>query len=216
MNVFDLETVPVERIDASDTRNLIDQISSASVPTVFYNLGKDIEQIESWSLDHFSQIEAPVPVQEPESDGVNYFVDYFRLPLSEFVNRIQCGEKLYIGARQILGEKGRHTDKDGLGLIASEYKIPSFIDPARIWSCNLWIGAGDNNTLLHYDPWDGVLLLGAGKKDFLLFPPSATPKMRPYGAFDLPALARDKILHSKIRPMDVQKEYQEGFGSAVG
>ncbi len=47
----------------------------------------------------------------------------------------------------------------------------------RIYSSNLWIGAGNNRTLLHYDAWDGFLFLAQGTKEFFMFPRSQTEKM---------------------------------------
>jgi hypothetical protein len=125
-------------------------------------------------------------------------------------------EKLYIGARQILGSGGKRSDLHGLGALAEKFVIPPWVDRERIQSANLWAGAGDNHTLLHFDPWDGVLMLGQGYKRFILIPDTQTSKLQAYSALDFPALLKGKVLHSKISPLNVQKRYQKNFSKVEG
>lgn len=216
MNIHELETVPIERIDNAASEQVAGIISRARRPIIFSGLEQDFEFLRKWNLEFFAGFSEEVPVQRPEADGVNYFVKYFRMPLSEFTERLGKGENLYIGAREIMKEGGTRSDKDGLGRLYETVVLPQWMDPARIWSTNLWVGAGNNRTLLHYDPWDGILMLGSGQKEFVLFPDSETKNMYQVGSFDFPKLAEGSVLHSKIRPLDVQKEYQEKFRKARG
>ena len=216
MNIYDLETEDIGRTDGSDSAEVFRKLQKLSEPTIFENLGQQSEFVESWTMDFFEGLDAEVPVQRPEPDGVNYFVDYFRLPMREFVRRIRTGEDLYIGAREILKRNGVPSDLHGLAALANVMPIPSFIDKDRIWSSNLWVGAGNNNTLLHYDPWDSIQLLGSGKKEFLIFPPLESRRMKQYGPFHLQSLKQGRNLHSKIRPLNVQAEYAEDFSKAKG
>ena len=157
-----------------------------------------------------------VPVQEPEPDGVNYFIKYNRIPIKDFVSRIRAGENLYIGAREIMKNLGERSDKDGLGELATKLKVPAWVDRSLIYSANLWVGAGNNHTLLHYDPWNSILMLAEGKKDFIVLPETETPKVYPYGVLDFGALYSGKVLHSKIRPLNVQNCYQAKYSKAEG
>ena len=163
-----------------------------------------------------SKIDNTVPVQRPQADGVNYFYEYTDMPVAEFVERIQAGEDLYIGARQIMGRRGRRSDRDGLGELASELVLPPWLDRTRLQSANLWIGQGGNRTLLHYDPWDTFLTVASGVKEFVVLPPSETHNLAPFGALDYRALYLGKVLHSKIRPLDVQERYQAKFRGVEG
>lgn len=216
MNIHELKTTPIERIENASSDQVVDIISQARRPLIFSGLDKDFEFLQKWNLDFFSTMDDKVPVQKPESDGVNYFVKYFRMPMAEFATRIKAGENLYIGAREIMKEGGERSDKDGLGKLYTTIKLPKWIERARIWSTNLWVGAGNNRTLLHYDPWDGILMLGAGTKEFIVLPSTETPKVYPFSAFNFRALYKGAVLHSKIRPLNVQKQYQKKFSKAEG
>lgn len=216
MDIYDLKLQPIERIEAASQKDVAGMISGARRPLIFSGLDSDFEFLRGWNLDFFSGFDTKVPVQKPASDGVNYFVKYFDLSMSEFVGRIKSGEDLYIGARKITGNRGELTDEDGLGELYSSLKIPPWIDRSRIYSSNLWIGAGGNRTLLHYDPWDGVMMLAEGKKEFVILPNTETPKVFPYSALNYKALFKGAVLHSRIHPMDVQDSYQSKFGKAQG
>jgi len=167
-------------------------------------------------LDFFSHIHTKVPIQKPEKDGVNYFYKYFNLPLSEFSQRIKAGENLYIGARKISKAGGERTDEHGLGELVNTLKIPAWLEPERISSTNLWAGAGNNQTLLHYDPWDSILLLGQGEKMFLVYPDSESHRIPQYSPLDYKALYQGKVLHSKVRPRNVQQAYQAKLSKVEG
>jgi hypothetical protein len=216
MKIHDLPTQPIERIAKPTGQQVADIVAGARRPVIFTDLGEDFRFLRDWTLDFFEQFEEKVPAQKPEADGVNYFVKYFRIPMSDFARRLKAGENLYIGAREIMTQGGVRSDKDGLGQFCDRIKLPSWIDPARIYSSNLWAGAGNNRTLLHYDPWDGVLAIGSGTKDFILFPSSETSKMAQVGSLDFGKLGGGSVLHSKIRPLDVQPEYQQKFATARG
>ena len=216
MNIHDLKTQPIERVENASSDDVARIIAQGRRPVIFSGLDKDFEFLRKMNLDFFEKLNANVPVQKPESDGVNYFVKYFRMPLAEFVQRIRAGEGLYIGARQFMENGGVRSSKDGLAELYDHVKPPKWIDQARVWTANLWIGAGNNRTLLHYDPWDGFLMLGAGKKEFLIFPGSETHRMYPVGILDYPKLMKGAVLHSRIRPLDVQKQYQKEFSKVEG
>lgn len=216
MKIHDIKTVPIERLVNPSQEQIASIVAGARRPVIFSGLGSDFAFLRNWTLDFFEQYDEKVPAQKPEADGVNYFVKYFRMPMSDFARRIRAGENLYIGAREILTQRGVRSDKDGLGRFSESIKLPSWIDPARIYSCNMWIGAGNNRTLLHYDPWDGVLVLAAGIKEFVVFPNTETPKMAQVSTLAYRKLAEGSVLHSRIRPLDVQPEYQEKFSRAEG
>jgi hypothetical protein len=217
MRIHDLQTVPIERLHVTSGDEVARAVASdRGRPLIFSGLERDLAFLKDWNLDHFEKIGASVPVQKPEADGVNYFVKYFRIPMSEFISRIRSGESLYIGARQIMGDGGVRSDKDGLGDLCDEVPVPPWIRRERIYSCNLWIGAGNNRTLLHYDAWDGFMLLAAGTKEFRMFPRSETRRMFQHGSLGLRSLFSGAVLHSKIKPLDVQPEYAQEFSKARG
>ena len=216
MDIYDLKVKPIERIESASQDQVLKLVTEARRPLIFSGLSSDFEFLNQWNLDFFETLDSMVPVQEPEPDGVNYFIKYNRIPIKDFVSRIRAGENLYIGAREIMKNLGERSDKDGLGELATKLKVPAWVDRSLIYSANLWVGAGNNHTLLHYDPWNSILMLAEGKKDFIVLPEKETPKVYPYGVFNFRSLYLGKVLHSKIRPLTVQKRYQERFSKAEG
>jgi len=184
MDIYDLKVKPIERIESASSEEVLQLISEARRPLIFSGLDSDFDFLRQWNLDFFEKLGTMVPVQKPESDGVNYFVKYDSMPIKKFVDRIRAGENLYIGAKEIMKAGGERSDKDGLGDLAAQLRIPPWIDRLRISSANLWVGAGNNHTLLHYDPWSSILMLAEGKKEFIVLPDTETPKVYPHGVLD--------------------------------
>lgn len=216
MNIFDISYEPIERVETSSWEEVLHLMETARYPIIFTGLNEDLAFLNSWDLDYLKKMNTEVPVQKPEADGVNYFIRYERTPMAEVVERIRRGDGIYIGAKQITGAKGVRTDIDGLGSLSDAMTIPKWIDKNRIRNANFWLGAGNNNTLLHYDAWDSVLLLGQGKKEFIVFPSSESPRMFQYSALNFKSLVDGRVLHSRIRPLDIQKRYQSAFKQAKG
>jgi hypothetical protein len=216
VNIYDLELTQIERVETNSSDEVEQLMETARRPLIFTGLGNDLEFLRSWDLDFLSKMDTKVPIQKPEEDGVNYFINYEDMPMSEVVEKIRNGDGIYIGAKQITGPKGIRSDKDGLGALAEKMKIPRWIDIPRIHNANFWLGAGNNNTLLHYDAWDSVLMLGTGQKEFVVLPDTESPRVHQYGALDFKALNEGRVLHSKIRPLDVQVKYQKKFSKAKG
>jgi len=215
MNIHDLTMQPIERVECTSD-DVARRLSGLRKPLIISGLHSDFEFFKQWDFDFFTNYSASITVQKPEEDGVNYFFQYFQLQFAEFVRRLGKGEKLYIGAQEILGQGGHRSDKNGLGELAEYLKVPKWFDHKRIWSANLWMGAGNNRTLLHYDPWDTLLMLADGEKKFVIFPDSESPNMYQFSAFNFKALFQGKVIHSKIRPLNVQTRYRKKFSRAKG
>jgi len=218
MDIHDLglDLAPIERVDTSDPEAVAQLLNTARKPLIFSGLANDLEFLKEWDFDYLGQLKTKAPIQRPERDGVNYFIQHEFVPMSEVVAAIKNGDSIYIGARKITGPKGKRFDKDGLGDLADSLNIPNWIDKQRIFNANFWLGAGENNTLLHYDAWDSIQLIGMGEKDFIVFPSDESPRMHQYSAFDFKALAEARVLHSKIRPLSIQPEYIEALSKAKG
>ena len=50
--------------------------------------------------------------------------------------------------------------------------LPAVAAELELVLANLWLGAGETVSPLHYDEYDNVLLVLRGRKELLLFPPS--------------------------------------------
>ena len=88
MDIYDLKVKPIERIESASQDEVRKLVSDARRPLIFSGLESDFEFLQQWNLDFFETLDSMVPVQEPEPDGVNYFIKYNRIPIKEFVSRI--------------------------------------------------------------------------------------------------------------------------------
>ena len=50
--------------------------------------------------------------------------------------------------------------------------LPAVAAELELVLANLWLGAGETVSPLHYDEYDNVLLVLRGRKELLLFPPA--------------------------------------------
>ena len=216
MNIHDLKLDPIERVACVTSDQVRAYIRGKRRPLIFSGLDAHFKFLRTWDLERLARIESLVSAQRPAPDGVNYFTKYTKMPLSEACQRLERGEDLYIGARKILGNCAVRFDRDGLGELHSDVVLPPWLDRTRIASANLWLGAGGNRTLLHFDPWDGYLMLGGGKKTFVVLPPEESPKVFANHPLDYKALLRGELLDSRIRPLNVQEEYEARFRSVKG
>jgi hypothetical protein len=216
VNIYDLELATIQRIESASPDEVHRLLKDARYPVIFSGLEDDFRFLEKWDLDFFENLDIDVPVQEPEADGVNHFRKYKPVPIREFVNQIRSGTELYIGAREIMKAMGERSDVDGIGDLAEHLKIPPWIDKSLLKSANLWIGAGNNHTVLHFDPWNSILMLGRGNKEFIVIPGDETHNLYPYSPLDFISLYLGKIIHSKVNPLNVQKRYQDKFSQAKG
>ncbi|MEW6997249.1 cupin-like domain-containing protein [Colwelliaceae bacterium BS250] len=216
MKIHDLDFEQIERIEIQPEDDVRELLATARRPLILTGLENDLRFLNDWTLDSLSQIKDNVKTQRPSSDGVNYFFQYTEMPMPEFIERIGNGENLYAGARKILDSGGVPTNFAGLLDMADKLKIPPWIERSRIYNACLWVGAGGNRTLLHFDAWDTLQMIGQGEKEYFVFPPEESSRLYQHGIFDIKALLLGQVLHSKIRPLDVQEDYQKKFSKAKG
>ena len=115
MNIHELKTAPVERVEGAKSEDVAGIISRARRPIIFSGLDRDFEFLRKWNLDFFAKYSEMVPVQKPEADGVNYFVKYFQMSLavpSGFLGNSFCRTALNVLNCRVLGaanfEKSRN------------------------------------------------------------------------------------------------------------
>ena len=55
-------------------------------------------------ISTFFHCDRDVQAQQPESDCINYFFDFQKMPFRNFVEKIKAGEKNYVGALELMGQ----------------------------------------------------------------------------------------------------------------
>ncbi|MEM9256401.1 MAG: cupin-like domain-containing protein [Pseudomonadota bacterium] len=216
MNIYDGNLEEIERVQIDVSEAVAQLLRTARRPLIFQGLRKDLGFFQSWDLNFLSNMNTDVPIMRPDADGVNQFNSAEFMPIRDVVENIKNGDAIYIGAKQITGEKGIRAEGHGLGTLAESLTIPDWIDKPRIYNTNLWFGGGNNTTLLHYDAWDSVMMLNKGEKEFVIFPSDQSEFIPQYSPLNLSKLAQGTVLSSKIKPLNIQPKYRAQFQKAKG
>jgi len=94
--------------------------------------------------------------------------------------------------------------------------LPDFVPEEGFRVSNLYVGAGGNRSLLHYDETHSLLMMMEGRKRFILFPPSQSGLMYAYSFFNLRALLENRVVDSRVDCSAPDLERFPGLGRAQG
>ncbi|XP_008451321.1 lysine-specific demethylase JMJ31 isoform X3 [Cucumis melo] len=63
--------------------------------------------------------------------------------------------------------------------LRKDIQTPAFLEKKKLASINLWMNSALSRSSTHYDPHHNVLCIVSGRKQVILWPPSATPSLYP-------------------------------------
>ncbi|KAE9618415.1 putative [histone H3]-lysine-36 demethylase [Lupinus albus] len=66
-----------------------------------------------------------------------------------------------------------------LETLREDIQIPSFLEAKELSSINLWMNNAQARSSTHYDPHHNILCIVSGRKQVVLWPPSASPSLYP-------------------------------------
>jgi hypothetical protein len=138
------------------------------------------------------------------------------MSFGEFAKTLETTRDVYLGLNPLYSDWENPRAPEELLALAAELTIPDFIDSEKLHAAYLWIGPGDNKTLLHYDPWANLLVVLEGRKRFALFPPDQTRKMYAHGLLDVKSVFQNRILDSEIVPTEIDHDRYPRVAGAKG
>jgi len=185
-------------------------------PVVIKGGGKTWPFVEKWDLDYLSDRVKTVKVQQRSDDGVYWFRGFQRVPFETFRESLHGAGDYYLSADPVLWPGGETPPSGDFAGLVDDVTVPTYLPKENIALANLWIGAGENRSLLHYDPWDSFIVLVSGVKRFALFGGEENRNMYPYGVCDVKSLLSGRILDSKINPQSIQDEYLPSLQRSKG
>jgi hypothetical protein len=169
-----------------------------------------------WTFDYIGSRVKTVKISRPSGDGIYRYHEFDRIPFADFAETLTTSRDVYMGLDPIYrSNKEPHTPED-LKALADEMDVPGFIPQKDLRFANLWIGPGGNKTLLHYDPWHGLLIVLKGRKRFALFDSRQTSRMYGYSVFDLKSVFEHKVLDSRINPANIDLRAYPSLAEAEG
>ena len=217
VNIFDTARLkPVPRMPAPVSSVIGKALIADKRPILFEGVADVWPWAGEWTFDHIASVAGEVIVSRPSDDGIYRYHQFGRMSFAEFAETLETSKDVYMGLNPMYrDDKSPHAPPELLPL-AARLTIPNFIDPEKLHAAYLWIGPGENKTLLHYDPWGGLLVVLEGSKRLALFPPDQTPNMYGYSLLDAKSLFENKVLDSEIVPSEVDVERYPKIAEAEG
>lgn len=86
-------------------------------------------------------------------------------------------KKLYLAQVPILDVI--NEERAQLEPLRKNIQTPVFLEKKKLASINLWMNSAQSRSSTHYDPHHNVLCIVSGRKQVILWPPSATPLLYP-------------------------------------
>ena len=207
MDIFETAQLePVARIPTPVSDVIGKVLIADKQPILFEGVGDVWPWARKWTFDYISSVAGEVIVSRPSDDGIYRYHQFGRMSFAEFAETLETTKDVYMGLNPMYrDDESPHAHEELLAL-ATELTIPDFIDSAKLHAAYLWIGPGDNKTLLHYDPWASLLVVLEGSKRLAMFPPDQTPNMYGYRLLDLKSMFQYKVLDSAIVPTEIDQD----------
>jgi hypothetical protein len=217
MDLFEAAQLePVSVLENPSVEDFRQILSGRRTPVLIKGGGRSWPFVEKWDLDYLSSRVKTVKVQQRSGDGVYWFRGFRRVPFETFRESLTGAGDLYLSADPILLKGGVGTPSGDFAGLVDDVSVPTYLPREDIALANLWIGAGENRSLLHYDPWDSFMVMVTGIKRFALFGGRETRNMYPYGVMDVKSLLSGRILDSKVNPQSIQDEYLPSLRRSKG
>ena len=216
MNLFEvtnnrqLESVPMPSSEDFRTRYI-----ATRTPVILDSVADELKFTRDWDLNYFQQKLKTVRVHKPDRDGVYHFLSYQRIPFSEFVENLN-NEKTMYSLEPLIGSGAPQGSKEDRADDFDDSAVPSFIGSGKLRNSNLYIGPGSNKTLLHFDEVNSLLIMVEGEKRFIVYRPSQTKNVYPYGVFNLRSILEHRVLDSKVNPVNLDIDRFPRLKNAIG
>ncbi|KAI9119444.1 hypothetical protein K1719_010119 [Acacia pycnantha] len=86
-------------------------------------------------------------------------------------------DQIYLAQVAIMNSD--HEDRVQLEALREDIEIPPILEAKEVSSINLWMNNAQARSSTHYDPHHNLLCVVSGRKQVLLWPPSASPLLYP-------------------------------------
>ncbi|KAL1059707.1 hypothetical protein V6Z11_1Z014400 [Gossypium hirsutum] len=177
------------------------QIESRNVPAVFVGCVKDWKAVSKWNpsnggLGYLEERVGSFMVEAMLSQTAPVFYGDLRshervpLPFSTFIgfckwHRQNVGNSCSINSNSQGHQLGESDTEQGCSTFvdAAPKQIylaqPAILEGKNLSSINLWMNIAQARSSAHYDPHHNLLCIVTGRKQVVLWPPSASPMLYP-------------------------------------
>ncbi len=203
MNLFDLSgTDTIETIAFPTGKEGLAPFIRRRQPLLLEGVREKLPFTRNWNYEYFRRALSTIRIQRQSEDGIYHYLGFERIPMMDFDQIMNTTHNGY--ALEPLKGQGISDDlPSDLGV-----SLPAFVPDSGFRVSNLYIGPGQNKSLLHYDETHSLLMMLEGRKRFILFSPDQSDYMYPYSPFSLRALLENRVVDSRI---DCQSPDLESF-----
>ena len=216
MDLFSLPKLSAMRKQPMPDRDrMVDEFVRPRMPAIFENVAESLPYMGDWSYDYFKRRLKSIRVQRAAADGMFHYLHFERIPFEQFEMDLARGVAKY-ALEPLFGGEAPQGRPEHRSMDFDESTVPEFIPPAKFRVSNLYIGPGDNRSLLHFDETHSLLIMVEGRKKFVLFPPTESRRLYPYSIFDIRAIIEGRILDSKVGCNDIDFQRFPKISEASG
>lgn len=206
---------PIQTIPMPSNEDFRTQYVETRKPVLLQDVATRHAFMSEWNLKFFGDRLNTIRVHAPDTQGVYHFLKYKRVPFGEFLENLDGDRSMY-SLEPLIGRGAPQGSREDRRVDFDETSIPGFIPKGALRNSNLYIGPGSNKTLLHYDEVNSFLYMVEGEKNFVVFEPSETKYLYPYWVFDVRSILQNRVLDSKINPVEIDIEQYPKLRKANG
>ena len=193
MTLFDLAAAePIESVPWPSGQDALLPWLNSRKPALFDGVYERFPGTSNWRYQWIKERIETIRIQRPQPDGIYHYLGFERVPIEEFDHILESGRDAY-ALEPLKGNGVAQAFPTDF-----EVELPEFIPEKKFRVSNLYVGPGENKSLLHYDETHSLLMMLEGRKRFLLFPPSETRHLYPYSILNLRALLQGRVIDSQI------------------
>ncbi|KAL5068164.1 hypothetical protein RYX36_019051 [Vicia faba] len=96
---------------------------------------------------------------------------------NDYLSLEDVPEQIYLAQVPIMNRD--RQDKAQLGILREDIQLPPILGAKELSSINLWMNNAQSRSSTHYDPLHNLLCIVSGRKQVVLWPPSASPSLYP-------------------------------------
>lgn len=193
MNLFDLSGPDaIETIPFPEHKDGLLPYIERRQPVLLSGVRAALPFTRQWNYDYFRESLTSIRIQRKSEDGIFHYLGFERVPMSDFNEVMETTHNGY-ALEPLLG----HGVSEDLPADIS-VTLPAFVPDTGFRVSNLYIGPGQNKSLLHYDETHSLLMMLEGRKRFILFSPDQSDCMYAYSPFSLKAIRENRVVDSKI------------------
>ncbi|MFI5511716.1 cupin-like domain-containing protein [Mycobacterium sp. NPDC051804] len=183
--MFDVNaTFEVPRLDRPSRQELEERFIVPQRPVIVSGAMEDWPVLERWTNDYLAEKVGTRTIKPSKVTGAGTHIPDPKTGAMATTSEISFAEYIDLIASGAISDGQLYAVqlpiRTALPELWSDVRFPRFVDERKYAAVNLWLGAGNNFTGLHYDYADNFLTQIRGQKQVVLCPPREIARVYPF------------------------------------